>query len=107
MKLTIQLISPYKWGKGWTASSDEHELFDQNSEKILDELNIPHERSSHGVPQAQDNWKSAYMHPMEFTFEEVSEARAREILEVVKNNAKGFYSVGSAMLRDGDKRTEL
>lgn len=107
MKLTIQIISPYKWGKGWTASSDEGELFDQNSEKILDELNIPHERSGHGVPQAQGNWKLAYMHPMDFSFDEVSEDRAREILEVVKKHSKGFYSVGSAIVRDGDNRIEL
>ena len=31
IKIDIALNSPYKWGKGWTASKEKHEEFETRS----------------------------------------------------------------------------
>ena len=61
------LNSPYKWGEGWTKSSEELDVFNLELRLILHRLGAVPEVSEYGVIISDGKLK-AYMHPMELVF---------------------------------------
>lgn len=91
IELTFHLNSPYKWGKGWTASSEYKNLLNMEAMQICYELNLSSDIGRHGVVEGKarntDNTiNKAYMHPMEFVFtlNEYNEETINTIKEAVK-----------------------
>lgn len=70
VRITIRLNSPYKWGKGWTASQEENEQFEQDCRRIISELGLTLCKrivSSAADSGANEFGEYMYFHPMEFT----------------------------------------
>lgn len=70
--LYIFLDSPYKWGKGWTGSNDEYEVFKTICLNILKELHLTQKHNDYDVIAGINNTdiiQKAYLHPMEFVID--------------------------------------
>ena len=101
-KVTFLLDSPYKWGKGWTASREAKESFNDNTKEILNELDFNISVSDFGVIEGnKTNKDEAYMHPMEFVFR-VEDDFVDVVEQVVKTYEKNFYIVTKVLIREID-----
>jgi hypothetical protein len=94
-KVVVRLDSPYKWGKGWTGSHEEHEELKDIFGGIVAELGMEVDVNKYGVVEGskgKNNVDSAYMHPMElvFTLEKESKVTIYLIQLVVNKYISGL-----------------
>jgi hypothetical protein len=111
IKLTINLDTPYKWGKGWTGTPDQHEEMDGIAAGIVTHLELQDKANQWDVPEASGTGKilKAYLHPMEyvFTLSENDPETLKKIITTVKNSISmtDFVHIKDMRLRIGTNST--
>ena len=96
IELIFHLDSPYKWGKGWTASAEAHDILKMEAMSIINNLHFTPSESNFGVVEGKpkypdkSNMYNAYMHPMEFVFK-LKEYNQTDI-ELIKANVEDGIS---------------
>ena len=95
VELIFHLDSPYKWGKGWTASPEAHDRLKMEAMSICNNLHFNSDIGKYGVVEGEpkdpnSNMYNAYMHPMEFVFK-LKEYNQTDI-ELIKANVEDGIS---------------
>lgn len=103
-ELMVFLDSPYKWGKGWTAS---HELYDQMSEiswNIIEKLDCEKVINSWDVPEGINNINNyrLYLHPQTFSIRFNNIVDLDKIKNAILDESKNqdIYSIDEIKLKD-------
>lgn len=99
IELMFHLNSPYKWGKGWTASIEAKDLLNMEAMQICNNLNLNSDIGQYGVVEGKpknndNNIIKAYMHAMEFVF------TLNEYNEETINNIKKAVKTGLSNLNE-------
>lgn len=108
-RIVFHLNSPYKWGKGWTESSKNLNLFNMEMMTICHRLNLSSDINDMGVVEGvprdpSNNILNAYMHPMELVFD-LKEKTQRDIdyiKSVVSQGLKNLEEYFEATIENVD-----
>lgn len=100
VKVYYELLSPYKWGRGWTASTDDRARMDSLLHKAMSSMGWEI-RPAKYASACDEGWSTArerlYLHPMEVAGElkPKTVAVARAALEKAACESSGMFSIES------------
>lgn len=97
IQLIFHLDSPYKWGKGWTASREAYDLLNMEAMTICNNLGLSSEIGRYGVVEGKlrnsnSNIIKSYMHSMEFVFT-LKENNQTDIESITANVEDGISNL--------------
>lgn len=102
-RVEINIDSPYKWGKAWTGTEEEHQKLNEHFLLLLCYFGHLFFDDGHAVVQGKsidDLPELSYMHPMQPVIYCNSRERADEIVKIFKENPLDLYSIQSISIED-------